>query len=461
MSIPSLRPCIYDTAALLVCNYGVICEDEAKRRNSGAKTKTFEEYSYLLPYAVSSKEDTAYQRQLITRIRDCSYLAEQIDVDNLDEATRVSIAIARSVEEYETQHAVKKVDGHLLDEDIEKLVESEESDANKFADDMMLSQEDPGTRIVPGSYKESPNVKKVIEYVFVDEEVEEETIDAALIRRKRKGSLEIRNTPLTTPTRFLRTITDFLSSDKEKLKELMASKPSSSSSKPKTDHSKHIKGAITVEETLKEVVPKMVNETTGQNMKDNLPMVVIKGIRLEWEKTKADIVLMVVDAVRKEQECTRAELLLQVSNDVATNVPPQVDAFLRNYINNNILHVHPTMFASFSIPDLQQQLYLRMKDDKQARDDDFTLWLALMYKFEKPASHVDPYRVDAFHIQDHEDHHDNDAHPEGESRAKRQRTSEKSTYTRGESSSKTAEESYQTNSSTQEQQDEFDAWSDD
>ncbi|GKB53741.1 hypothetical protein Tco_0904494 [Tanacetum coccineum] len=50
-------------------NYGVTCEDEAKRRNSGAKMKTFEENCYLLLYAVSSKEDTAYQRQLITRIR--------------------------------------------------------------------------------------------------------------------------------------------------------------------------------------------------------------------------------------------------------------------------------------------------------------------------------------------------------------------------------------------------------
>ncbi|GJR16416.1 retrovirus-related pol polyprotein from transposon TNT 1-94 [Tanacetum coccineum] len=50
-------------------NYGVICEEEAKRRNSGAKTKTFEEKLYLLLYAVSSKEDIGYQRQLITRIR--------------------------------------------------------------------------------------------------------------------------------------------------------------------------------------------------------------------------------------------------------------------------------------------------------------------------------------------------------------------------------------------------------
>ncbi|GJS06558.1 hypothetical protein Tco_0363354 [Tanacetum coccineum] len=50
-------------------NYGVTCEDEAKRRNSGAKMKTFKENRYLLLYVVSSKEDTAYQCQLITRIR--------------------------------------------------------------------------------------------------------------------------------------------------------------------------------------------------------------------------------------------------------------------------------------------------------------------------------------------------------------------------------------------------------
>ncbi|GKC53097.1 hypothetical protein Tco_1075842 [Tanacetum coccineum] len=63
---------------------------------------------------------------------------------------------AKSTKEYETQHAIKKVDEHLLDEDIKKLVEGEEPDANKFVDDMMLSQEDPNTRIDPRSHKESP-----------------------------------------------------------------------------------------------------------------------------------------------------------------------------------------------------------------------------------------------------------------------------------------------------------------
>ncbi|GKG41160.1 hypothetical protein Tco_0470372, partial [Tanacetum coccineum] len=51
---------------------------------------------------------------------------------------------------------------------------------------------------------------------------------------------------------------------------------------------------------------------------------------------------MVAKAVRKEQEHTRAELSLQVTNDVVANVPPYVDAFLRNYMNNHILHVHLT-----------------------------------------------------------------------------------------------------------------------
>nr|GEU37944.1 hypothetical protein [Tanacetum cinerariifolium] len=63
-----------DVGAYAQSNYGVTCEDEAKRHKFRTKTKTFEENCYLLLYAVSSKEDTVYQRQFTTRIRDCSYL---------------------------------------------------------------------------------------------------------------------------------------------------------------------------------------------------------------------------------------------------------------------------------------------------------------------------------------------------------------------------------------------------
>ncbi|GJY57921.1 hypothetical protein Tco_0457813 [Tanacetum coccineum] len=90
-------------------------------------------------------------------------------------------------------------------------------------------------------------------------------------------------------------------------------------------------------------------------------MVVTEGIKLEWENTKDDIASMVAEAV---------------------------ESFLRNYMNNNILHVHPTQSTSLSILDIQQQLYLKIKDDKQARDADFPLWLALAYKFEGSANHM-------------------------------------------------------------------------
>ncbi|GJX30916.1 hypothetical protein Tco_0240771 [Tanacetum coccineum] len=44
----------------VINNSGMTCEEEAKRRNSGAKTMTFEGNCHLLLYTVSNKEDMAY-----------------------------------------------------------------------------------------------------------------------------------------------------------------------------------------------------------------------------------------------------------------------------------------------------------------------------------------------------------------------------------------------------------------
>ncbi|GJW21183.1 hypothetical protein Tco_0031805 [Tanacetum coccineum] len=247
----------------------------------------------------------------------------------------------------------------------------------------------------------------------------------------------------------------------------MASKQTSSSSKPKTSRSKHIKGAIArmsrrygliFHHKKKSFMPRKYMDVILKAVKYTLKEVVPK-----MEKTKADIASMVVEAVRKEQERTRAELALLVSNDVANNVSLQVDSFLRNYMNNNILHVHSTESASSSIPDLQQQLYLKMKDDEQARNADLLIWLALIYKFGKPDSNADPCRVDTFCSRDHEDNHEDDARLEGESHVKRQRTSEHGTYTRGESSSSSQamKESTPSGSGNKEQLKDFDPWFED
>nr|GEY94624.1 hypothetical protein [Tanacetum cinerariifolium] len=58
----------------------------------------------------------------------------------------------------------------------------------------------------------------------------------------------------------------------------------------------------TLQATLKEVVPLMVDEATNDNIKKNLPMVVKEAIKLERKNTKDDIDAMVVEAIRKEQD---------------------------------------------------------------------------------------------------------------------------------------------------------------
>ncbi|GKC72665.1 hypothetical protein Tco_1118548 [Tanacetum coccineum] len=184
--------------------------------------------------------------------------------------------------------------------------------------------------------------------------------------------------------------------DKEELEELTASEPSSSSPKLKTKRSKFFKDILArmskrygymfchmrqsfmlkkdmeaisnaVHATLKKVVPPMVDKTTNDIVKKNLS--------------------------KNKRESIRAELSMQVSNDVANVVP------------------------------------LQIKDDKQARDVDLTIWLALKYKYANIVPHIKPYRVTVVRARDYEDHHD-DARPKGESSAKRQKTFEHRTYTR-------------------------------
>ncbi|GJY67319.1 hypothetical protein Tco_0469557 [Tanacetum coccineum] len=156
-------------------------------------------------------------------------IAEEIDLDNVIEAQILSYMWVKISQEVEAQENVKLVlEQHMLDKDVNKLVEGKESVANQFADDMIRSQEDPDIRIDPGSQKEIRKMVKVTKYVAINEEEEEETAKAELIQKKRKGSLEIRDTPLATPTRSPRTET--LSLDKDVLKELMTSKPTTSKS---------------------------------------------------------------------------------------------------------------------------------------------------------------------------------------------------------------------------------------
>ncbi|GJS11778.1 hypothetical protein Tco_0368574 [Tanacetum coccineum] len=109
----------------------------------------------------------------------------------------------------------------------------------------------------------------------------------------------------------------------------------------------------------------------------------------------------------------------------------------------------------------QLRLYLAMKADPLLQQQDIAIWLALQMKFEKTQVPQTACRSSAVRTRDQDDPHD-DAHPEGENSAKRQKTSEYEAYVSGESSSGqvNVEEPGPSTSGNQEQDDEFDFWTD-
>ncbi|GJX44496.1 hypothetical protein Tco_0261172 [Tanacetum coccineum] len=156
------------------------------------------------------------------------------------------------------------------------------------------------------------------------------------------------------------------------------------------------------------------------------------------------------------------ESLPKMINDAITNhIPSQVDSSVRNYMLGHILHVHPTQATPTSAQEQQHQLYLTMRDNPQLQQDDLPIWLALKYKFEKLHVATTPCRPSAVHPRDQDDPHD-DAHPDGENSAKRQKTSEHGTFMFGESSYGQDFESDQgpLTLGNQEELDDFDFWTD-
>ncbi|GKE29078.1 hypothetical protein Tco_1444462 [Tanacetum coccineum] len=93
----------------------------------------------------------------------------------------------------------------------------------------------------------------------------------------------------------------------------------------------------------------------------------------------------------RERGNIQAQISTQIENAIANVIPSQVDASVRNYMSGHILHVHLAQSQTSSVPEQQYQL------------------------------------TPAIRPRDQDDPHD-DAHPEGENSAKRQKTSEYEAY---------------------------------
>ncbi|GJS24416.1 hypothetical protein Tco_0453048 [Tanacetum coccineum] len=117
---------------------------------------------------------------------------------------------------------VEQVKEHIVDEEIDHLLdETKNVDVFECMSDIFNNQEDPGTRIDLGSYKESPEVENDANMVIVNanEEEEESGGDKFELRRRVKGNgiEETRSSPPPTTIRSLRTHVAPLSTDKETL----------------------------------------------------------------------------------------------------------------------------------------------------------------------------------------------------------------------------------------------------
>ncbi|GJV96629.1 hypothetical protein Tco_1548206 [Tanacetum coccineum] len=176
---------------------------------------------------------------------------------------------------------------------------------------------------------------------------------------------------------------------------------------------------IIVDTHIKDQVKKQVSE----QVRDQVLVYLAEGLILERQKTKEELERMIAKAILQESGNIQAEISSQIQKAIDNQIPSQVDA------------------------SLQQQ--------------DIAIWLALQMKFENLQVQQNTCRPSAVRLRDQDDPHD-DAHHEGENSAKRQKTSEYEAYVFGESSSGQVNEEKRgpSTSGNQEQEDDYDFWTD-
>ncbi|GJU58933.1 hypothetical protein Tco_1236699 [Tanacetum coccineum] len=335
--------------------------------------------------------------------------AEKADEMILQDMIQVSLAEHKSHEEQEARENVALVYEHLAAEEIEKLVEESEN-----VDDSSPPRHDdtsiPGTRLEPRSDKESPEVEIVQEKeeettkdmevepdkdtlmvdvtnivipVNVDDEEDEITDEVFELRRRAKGKMNL---------------STLVSSDTEKLQELTVTHPtpSSGSSAPKLTKTNRLLSLIKAKPNrfkryksffhelqgrygylFAHLKKRFMPQTSSDQLADNLHDVMMETLpSLVKEKVTKQVKKEVLAQVRDqvpvylaeglilERKTTKEETERLISKAILQE--RGLDASVRSYMSGHILHVHPAQVQSSSVPE-QHQFYLAMKADPLAK----------------------------------------------------------------------------------------------
>ncbi|GKD13735.1 hypothetical protein Tco_1198142 [Tanacetum coccineum] len=310
----------------------------------------------------------------------------------------------------------------------------------------------------------------------VDDEEDEITDEVFELRRRAKGKNveESRISPIPSPTRSPRNLSTLVSSDTEKLQELTVTHPT-----PKLTKTNHLLSLIkakpnrfkryksffhelqgrygylfvhlkkrfmprtssdqladNLHDVIMEMLPSLVKEKVTEQVKkevpvqvrDQVPVYLAEGLILERKMTKEETKRLISKAILQERGRMQVQISSQIQNAIDNAIPSLVDASVCSYMSGHILHVYPVQVQSSFVLEQQHQLYLAMKADPLLQQQDIAIWLALQMKFEKTCVPQTACRSFAVRTRDQDDPHD-DAHPKGEN-------------------------------SNQEQDDEFDFWTD-
>ncbi|GKB35256.1 hypothetical protein Tco_0880198, partial [Tanacetum coccineum] len=185
------------------------------------------------------------------------------------------------------------------------------------------------------------DITNVVIPVNVDEDEDEITDEVYELKRREKGKVveESRISPIPTPTRSPRNLSNIVSSDTKKLQELTVTHTTPSSSSPNT-----------TEQVIQQV---------PEQVRNQVPVYLAEGLILERKKTNEETQRMIDKAILQE----RGNIQAQIQKAINDNIPSLVDASVRSYMSGHIFHVHPTQSQSPSVPEQQYQLYLAMKAD--------------------------------------------------------------------------------------------------
>ncbi|GKA51595.1 hypothetical protein Tco_0744791 [Tanacetum coccineum] len=336
-----------------------------------------------------------------------------------------NLAEHKSQEEQEARENVELVNKHLASEEIEKMMEGSENrrEKGKIVEESMSTP-------FPTSIR-SPRIH--IDLVSSDtEKLQELTVPSTKLSKTNR----LLSLFKAKPARFKRYKNFFQELQGrytylfEHLKARFLSRKSFDTL---ADH---------LQEVMVESLPTMVDTHIKEQVKKQVPeqvrdqvlVYVAEGLIMERQKTKEEMERMIAKAILQERGNIQAEISSQIQKAIDHHIPSQVDASVRSYMSGHILHVHPAQSQTLSVPEQQYQLYLSMKNDPQLQQQDIAIWLALQMKFENLQVPQTTCRPSAVRPRDQDDPHD-DAHPEGENSAKRQKTSEYEAYVSGESSS--------------------------